>query len=112
MLYQYGYSRYHNPYHDETAVADKQPVAYDNSHPLNAQSALPPKLATDRAVSTFKSARQGFERGDYESALILVDHALKLMPNDPTMHEFRAVTLFALGRCDEAAGAALCGPVD
>ena len=107
-----GILAYHNPYHDETAVADKQPAAYDYSHPLNAQSAVPPKLATDRAVSTFKSARQGFRRGDYQSALILVDHALKLMPDDPTMHEFRALTLFALGRSDEAAGARLCGPVD
>jgi tetratricopeptide (TPR) repeat protein len=37
--------------------------------------------------------------------LILTDLALKPHPNDPVLHEFRALCLFALGRYDEAAAA-------
>jgi tetratricopeptide (TPR) repeat protein len=105
ILFQSGYSPYRNAYQYTSATFDKQPVAYDYSQPIDAQSALPPKIASDRAISTFATARQSFKRGDYESALILIDHALKLMPNDPALHEFRALTLFALRRCDEAAPA-------
>jgi tetratricopeptide (TPR) repeat protein len=36
--------------------------------------------------------------------LSLNDLALKPHPNDPVLHEFRALCLFALGRYDEAAG--------
>jgi len=58
---------------------------------------------TDQAVTTFDTAREAFKGGDYPRALDLVDQALKSTPNDPTLHEFRALTLFALKRYDEAA---------
>ena len=41
--------------------------------------------------------------GDYGQALKLVDLALQKTPNDPILHEFRAMCLFAVGRYDEAA---------
>ncbi len=41
--------------------------------------------------------------GDYTKALDQADQAVKQMPTDPTLHEFRALSLFALGRYDEAA---------
>ncbi len=56
-------------------------------------------------MSTFDSARAAFTAGDYTKALDLVDEALKSMPNDATLHEFRALALFALKRYDEAAAA-------
>ena len=105
MLYQYGYSPYLNPYHAGSTIVGERSVDHDYGRPINSQRTPPPKLATDQAVSTFNSARQAFKRDDYASALVLVDHALKLTPDDPTMHEFRASTLFALRRCDEAAEA-------
>ena len=105
MLYQYGYSLYFNPYHAGSMIVGERSVDHDYSGPINSQRTLPPTPATDQAVSTFNSARQAFKRDDYASALVLVDHALKLTPDDPTMHEFRALTLFALRRCDEAAEA-------
>jgi hypothetical protein len=37
--------------------------------------------------------------------LSLTDLALQPYPNDPVLHEFRALCLFALGRYDEAAAA-------
>jgi hypothetical protein len=36
--------------------------------------------------------------------LTLTDQALAALPNDATLHEFRALTLFAQGRYDQAAG--------
>ncbi len=114
MLYNYGYSNYYNPYYGgggygggygASAVVAQQPAVYDYSQPINAQSTPPEQAVTDQAVSTFDAAREAFKGGDYPRALELIDQALKSTPNDPTLHEFRAVTLFALKRYDEAAAA-------
>ena len=51
----------------------------------------------------FDQARETFRGGNYASALTLVDQALQQLPNDPTLHEFRALILFAMGRFEEAA---------
>ena len=50
------------------------------------------------------SARAAFGSGDYAGALQLTDEALKVLPNDATLHEFRALVLFAVGKYDLAAG--------
>src|SRR5262249_21486404 len=50
-------------------------------------------------------ARAAFQQGDYPKALELTDAALRQQPNDPALHEFRALALFALGRYDEVAAA-------
>ena len=42
-------------------------------------------------------------RANYADALQQTDDALAKLPNDTTLHEFRALCLFALGRYDEAA---------
>jgi tetratricopeptide (TPR) repeat protein len=55
--------------------------------------------------STFLAAREAFMAGDFARALILTDLALKPHPNEPVLHEFRALCLFALGRYDESAAA-------
>ncbi len=44
-----------------------------------------------------------FRAGDYGGALALADQALAQLKSDPVLHEFRALTLFALKRYDEAA---------
>ena len=105
MLYTYGYSPYVNPYDRASKVVSRRPAARDYSQPIDAQSAPPANAVTDLAAATFDTAREAFKRGDYARALELVDQALKEMPDDPTLHEFRALTLFALTRCDEAAAA-------
>ena len=53
------------------------------------------------APLTFETAWQASKRGI--PALERVDQAIKAMPDDPSLHEFRLI-LFALRRCDEAAG--------
>lgn len=48
-------------------------------------------------------AQKAFKSADYNTALKEVDEALKLVPNDTTMHEFRAQVLFALGQYQNSA---------
>jgi tetratricopeptide (TPR) repeat protein len=109
MLYNWGYSNYYNPYYGgyggvgNTVV--QQPLGYDYSQPIDAQSPPPDEAVSSQAMSTFDSAREAFKAGDYAKALDLVDQSLKTMPNDATLHEFRALALFALKRYEEAAAA-------
>jgi tetratricopeptide (TPR) repeat protein len=104
MLYNWGYSNYVNPYYTSVAVpVASQPVVYDYSTPINVQSAPPEQSTTDVALQTFDSAREAFKNGDFATALKLADQAIAKMPNDASLHEFRALVLFALGRYEEAA---------
>src|SRR4029078_9531742 len=68
------------------------------------EAAPPPTEVADPAVAKFDEARQTFRSGDYAGALRLTDEALKDLPNDATLHEFRALVLFAVGKYDLAAG--------
>jgi tetratricopeptide (TPR) repeat protein len=54
---------------------------------------------------TFLAGREAFRAGEFTRALILTDLALQTNRNEPVLHEFRALCLFALGRYDEAAAA-------
>lgn len=82
-------------------------VVYDYTRPLNTAA---PEVAgngddgvDDAAVEQFEQARVAFKQGRYEQALALADRALATQPNDATIHEFRALCQFALGRYNEAA---------
>jgi tetratricopeptide (TPR) repeat protein len=82
---------------------------YDNySQPLmNVAQALPesgqePPPMPPTASQAFDAARDAFKRGDYKTALVQTEVALKDFPNDPVMHEFRALTLFAMGQYRQA----------
>src|SRR5262249_49745656 len=93
------------------AVADapatsQQVVAYDYSQPIAVTAAAPEPAATDTAQQVFAAARDSFKAGDYARALALADQALVQLPNDPVLHEFRAICLFALRRYGESAGVA------
>ena len=120
-FYNWGYASYANPYYAEAAMA--QPIVieqtvvggepqtvtvpaytYDYSQPIDTQSAPPPAEVADPAIAKFDSARAAFGSGDYAGALRLTDEALKVLPNDATLHEFRALVLFAVGKYDLAAG--------
>jgi tetratricopeptide (TPR) repeat protein len=109
MLYNWGYSNYNNPYYGGGgyggAVVAQQPITYDYSQPINSTAPMPDETVTNPAMATFDSAREAFQQGDNARALDLVDQALRQVPNDPSLHEFRALVLFALGRYDEAAAA-------
>jgi Tetratricopeptide repeat len=66
-----------------------------------------PSMTPDQtqALQIFAEARQQFTAGDYSTALTTVDGAIKLTPNDPVMHEFRGLCLFAEGDYQQSAAA-------
>jgi tetratricopeptide (TPR) repeat protein len=90
-----------------TPVVANWPPVYvpDYSRPLDLTNLAPAADSPERDDSTFLAAREAFKAGDFARALILTDLALKPHPNEPVLHEFRALCLFALGRYDESAAA-------
>ena len=118
------YEDYANPYYapvTQTTIV-QQPVAvpadigaaavpttatiYDYSKPIAVLEPPPEPGAVDTAQDTLTTARESFRAGDYAGALTLADQALAQTPNDPILHEFRGLVLFALKRYKEAAATA------
>lgn len=105
----FGYFPYANPY--ATTVVDNS--VYNYSQPIvmtpdeqtlaGDPGETAPATVSKQAMSTFEQAQKQFYDGDYAAALDLVDKALKEMPNDAVIHEFRALVLFALGKYQDAA---------
>jgi hypothetical protein len=96
--YQYGYSTYVNPYYTTAGqgfLNYSQPLAIDATEPAQA--------TIDTAGTAFAAARDAFKAGDYNTALQKTDEALKSLPNDVDLHEFRSLVLFAQGNYSEAA---------
>jgi tetratricopeptide (TPR) repeat protein len=98
-LYSYGYLPYTNPY----AVTTTTGAAFDYSQPISTVSAAPAQSALDESLALFSAARDSFKAGNVGTALQQADSALTRNPQDTSLHEFRALCLFALGRYEEAA---------
>jgi len=81
-------------------------VAFDYSKPIGVMEPPPEPDAVDTAQEALTGARESFKAGDYARTLTLTDQALVQTPNDPILHEFRALVLFALKRYKEAAATA------
>jgi tetratricopeptide (TPR) repeat protein len=108
-----GYYRYRNPYVGGTVVVDNS--VYNYSQPIiiesqpeesspegNPASATPPNVSAE-ALGYFDTARQNFYAGKHVEALDSVNAAIKEMPNDAVLHEFRALVLFALKKYQDSA---------
>jgi tetratricopeptide (TPR) repeat protein len=78
----------------------------DYSKPIGVTEPPPEATAVDTAQEALTGARASFKAGDYARALALADQALAQTPNDPILHEFRALVLFARKRYKEAASTA------
>lgn len=102
-LYDYGYLSYVNPYYVSLPGVVVDP--YDYSLPISTASPPPEESVVDESLGLFQSARDAFKAGNYVPALQQADAALAKSPNDTSLHEFRALCLFALGRYDDAATA-------
>jgi tetratricopeptide (TPR) repeat protein len=119
-IYNWGYRPYVNPYvvaaqpvviqqaapatvvvQQPASLAAAPPVDY--SQPISSASPPPEPAVADPAIQTFDAARAAFMAGNYSEALQKTDEALKTLPNDAAMHEFRALCLFALKQYDQAA---------
>ena len=108
-LYNWGYATYSNPFYvaQPTVVVDggapSQPV-YNYSQPIDPDAPAPAQSAgSDAADDQFTQARQAFKANDFAKALSLADQAIQGLPSDTSLHEFRALCLFALGRYADAA---------
>lgn len=100
MGYRWGYyGGFYNPYY----VADYA-WPYNYAQPVYltyySQQVEPPV----EVVGDFEAARRAFRQEQYDDALVSLDRVLEETPSDTTAHEFRALTLFALGRYAESAG--------
>lgn len=89
--YTSGYLPYSNPYYSGGVAS-----VYDYSQPVPVATDRN-NGAADQAAEDFEEARQQFLAGEYNTALALVDRALKVHPSDAVLHEFRGVILFAQG---------------
>jgi len=104
-LYRLGYSSYTNPYYAADLLGAGQAAPYDYSQPIDTAAEPQEEAKARPALRLFDSARDEFKKGDYNQAGKLADEALGLLPDDATLHEFRALCLFAVGRYEEAAAA-------
>jgi tetratricopeptide (TPR) repeat protein len=91
-----------NPFYSSsvTVINYSQALPPPPADPVNDE---PTTTAADTAIDTFDLAREAFDKGDYKEALSLVDKAIKKLPTDATLHEFRALCLFALHDYKQAA---------
>lgn len=111
----WGYgAAYYNPYYvAPAAVASapydySQPVVINNYVDANATSGDASAIAqpvpeSEPSLSSFDQGLEQFKSGAYSQALKTFDKSLKELPNDPVVHEVRALTQFALGQYTPAA---------
>ena len=87
--------------------SDASSTDSDSSRTVAAQETKPDGqqdgAAAERGDQAFDRARDAFKAGDYAAALDLTDEALKDVPDDPLVHEFKALALFARGEDARAA---------
>ncbi len=103
---------YNNTYYSpESTTIAEPPIDYSQPLPLPevpAESTAegeepPPDPAVQSAIAIFDEGRAAFAKRDYAKALAKVDEAIKKLPSDATLNEFRALTLFAMKKYQEAA---------
>jgi tetratricopeptide (TPR) repeat protein len=96
---------YANPYvpppptSTTVVVTPPPPAALDYSQPIQvpseAQVARTDQDVVDSAMVMFDRARSAFKRGMYATAQSEVECAIRLLPGDPMLHEFRGLCQFA-----------------
>jgi tetratricopeptide (TPR) repeat protein len=104
-----GAFEYANPYYEEPLATIELPPVLDYSQPIAVPTAEEVGN-TDEAIvgdsmDYFTQARSSFKSSKYTEATAETERALKLLPGDRTIHEFRALCLFARKRYQEAAAA-------
>jgi tetratricopeptide (TPR) repeat protein len=85
-----------------TAAAPVEEPLPEEEEYAQAPEATPQETAAGKRLD---QARAAFMRGDYKRALAEVEQAIRLVPDDPTLHEFRALCFFALKDYRQAAAA-------
>ena len=120
IMYSSGYASYSNPYYGGGGAAPSydysQPITVINQQPDQQATAavadtagtaadqstpLPPEV--QEATAHMDLAREAFKTGDYARATQEIDLAIKSLPNDAALHEFRALIFFATKDYKQAA---------
>jgi uncharacterized protein (TIGR03066 family) len=121
IMYSSGYGMYSNPYYGggaSSAYYDySQPITVINQQadPSASVAATDPAAGTDtgsapvppevqEGTSHMDLARDAFKSGDYDGAGREIDLAIKALPRDAALHEFRALVFFATKDYKQAAG--------
>jgi hypothetical protein len=113
MIYNMGYQTYSNPYPapvvvENTYVTYNEPISVAAaSHPPGDESVVASAEAKSDEAS--QRSRAAFAKGDYITASKALDEAIVATPGDVTLHEYRALIFFALGKYSDAA--AVLNPV-
>jgi tetratricopeptide (TPR) repeat protein len=111
MVYDMGYNTYRNPYPAPPVQYNDSKATIAYTQPVSVVAAANPpgdeevvKIAETKSAEAVERSRAAFKQGDYVTAMSAVDEALGFTPGDVTLHEYRAVVLFSLGRYADAAG--------
>ena len=111
MVYDMGYQSYRNPYPAPPVQSSSSKTTINYAQPISVTAAANPPgdeaattLAETKSSEATAASRAAFKTGDYVTALKSVDEAIAHTPGDVTLHEYRALVLFALGRYPDAAG--------
>jgi tetratricopeptide (TPR) repeat protein len=104
MVYEWAYHDITNPFNEGAVPVDTgRADSLDYSRPVNVMAPPPDEALLRDGLARFHEARETFRHEDFMMALKLTDASLRLIPNDPALHQFRALTLMALHRYREAA---------
>lgn len=111
LIYDMGYQSYRNPYPAPPVQSTRSNTTITYTQPVSVvAAALPPgdeataEIAETQSNEALERSRTAFRQGDYVSASKAVDEAIGHTPGDVTLHEYRALVLFALGKFADAAG--------
>ncbi len=77
---------------------------YDYSQPLGPVNEE--EQVSETVMNLFAEARQAFYAGDVKTALDTIELAIKEMPSNPDLHQFRSLVLFTMKEYEQAASAA------
>jgi hypothetical protein len=111
MIYNMGYQTYRNPYPAPPVQYQGSKSAITYTEPVSVTAAANPpgddqtaELAETKSDEALERSRAAFKLGDYLTASKAVDEAIGHMPGDVSLHEYRALVLFSLGKYSDAAG--------
>ena len=91
-------------YSGDTAVNQDKPLPATEGSPATEATQNEPTTAEEQsAMQYFETARNAFKDANYTKALEEVNRAIEIMPNDAVLHEFRGLSLFAIGKYNQAA---------
>lgn len=111
----WGYWPYYNPYSTEVIVVERTVIDYSQPIVVAAPAApetktggaeiMDPASTDKESVRLLDASRDAFVKADYQAAMALINQAIARKPNDPVLHEVRALVLFARGQYSPAAAA-------